>query len=124
MDKPNTIRPGEVEIDLAGWGRPLTLKPSLTAALNLNRRYGGLGPLMTKLGAYDFDAYVQVIAQGGGVTEKGMKKLPDAVYATGLLSLAVPLTNFVAVLFNGGRPPGEKAEDPDAAPEDDDPSSE
>jgi hypothetical protein len=121
----STIRPGEVEIDLAGWGRPIKLVPSITAATNLSRRFGGFQPLMAKLGAFDFDAYVAVIAQGASMTEKGIKKLPDCVYQTGVLGLAVPLIKYVSALSNGGKPPGP-AEDEDAepAPEDDDPLDE
>lgn len=120
-DAPKMIRPGEVEIELVGWGRPLKLVPSLTAATNLNRRYQGLGNLIQRIAAYDFEAFVAIIAAGAGVTEKGMRKLPDAVYDTGLINLVVPLTKFCTTLANGGRP----AEvDDGAEPEADDPSQE
>jgi hypothetical protein len=85
MDLPE-IRPGTVEIDLTGWGRPLKLVPSLDAAMSLNRRYGGFGPLTDKVRAYDLDVFVAIIAAGAKVTEAGLAKLPDCVWQTGMFN--------------------------------------
>jgi hypothetical protein len=122
VDTPNELRPGQIEIELKGWGRPLTLIPSIDAAISLNRRYKGLRELAERVQAYDFDAFVAVIAAGAQVTDKGLAKLPGCVFETGLLDLVVPLTKFCTVLANGGRPlvsrpdVDEDAEPPDPSP--------
>lgn len=123
-DKPNAIRPGEVTIDLTrqvnGEDKPWTLRlvPSLTAATNLNRKFGGMQALIQRVGAYDLDAYAAIIQAGAGVTDKYKGDLLEAVYRKGILNLIVPLTQFCTTLANGGRPIGEdKADDPEEAAE-------
>lgn len=118
----NPIRPGEVEIELVGWGRPLVLRPTLKAAMALSKRYDGLQMLIQRMGVMDFEAYVQVIAAGADVLPKGMEKLRECVFATGTIDLLPDLTRYCCILANGGRPVGETK--PDDKPEDGDPSPE
>lgn len=112
-NKPQTIRPGEVEITLKGWGRPLVLVPSIDAGRKISRRYGGLTPAVQRVGFFDFDAYVHIIAAGAQVTDAGMERLETAVFDTGLIGLAAPLTKFLTLLGSGGRPVDEVEETPD-----------
>jgi hypothetical protein len=110
MDAPkHEIRPGQVEITLVGFPNPLVLTPSLRAATTLSRRYGGLKELVDKVQAFDVEAFIAIIGASAGLAEAGLAKLPDAVFDTGVLNIAVPLMKFCTSLANGGRPIGEDA---------------
>jgi hypothetical protein len=115
MDAPNEIRPGQVEITLSGFNRPLILKPSIEAALAVSRKYGGIREAADRVERFDVEAIIAVIAAGAGLAENGMKKLPGAVFETGIMALGVPVTRFLVALANGGRParPNEPDEDQD-----------
>lgn len=104
MDMPNELRPGQVEVTLAGFPNPLTLTPSLKAATTLSRRYGGLKELVEHIQAMDIEAFIAIIGASAGLAEAGMTKLPEAVYETGVMNLSLPLTKFCVALANGGRP--------------------
>jgi hypothetical protein len=123
-DTPKKIRPGEVEITLAGFPHPLRLVPSIDAARILSRRYGGLLKVVEKVGMFDIDTFGHIIAAGavtasGGLTEKAIKRLPDLIFDTGMANLVQPLSAYVNALAMGGRPKEPDADDPPA--EDDDP---
>lgn len=105
MDAPLVeVASGEIEISLPGFERPIILKPNANAGIRLSRKFGGIRPLADRVAAYDFEAIIEVVAVAGGVTDKGMTKLPDAVFAAGVMNLAVPVTRFLLALANSGRP--------------------
>lgn len=96
---------GEVEITLNGRKEVLRCSPRAARAVN------GLGSFATafqRIGAFDFDAYVTVMAAGLG---KKPSDIEDAVYQNGMPDLVEPLSEFVSLLMNGGRPraPAEPA---------------
>jgi hypothetical protein len=88
----------QVEITLNG--RTETLVCTLRAARIVNAG-GGFIEVLRKLTAYDMDAYVGVVAAG---LNKKPADVEDAVFASGLPDLNEPLSNFVSMLANGGRP--------------------
>ena len=88
----------EVEIDLNG--KTETLRCTLKAAKLVNSG-GGYGEVLRKLAVFDHDAYVHVVAAGMG---KKPGDVEDAVYRAGLPSLTEPLSEYVMLLANGGRP--------------------
>lgn len=106
------IGAGEVEISLSGMR--VVLKPTLQAATVLSRKWGGLQKLIIALGGYELDAYVDCIVVAGGVTEKGKAALPERVFSHGIVNLIGPLTQFVGLLANGGRPSEPPADDDEA----------
>lgn len=94
---------GEVTITLSG--REETLKSTLRAARDVNAACGGFIEAYRKLMAFDFEAYVAIVASGLG---KKRQEVEDDVFKTGLASLSEPLAEFVGYLSNGGRDPAEK----------------
>lgn len=105
---------GEVEIELGG-GK-YVLRPTLQAAKTVNKVFGGFTAALRELMAFNFDAYVAVIAAGLGKTpnqfleENSENKITveEAVYQTGIEALNEPASKFVGYLTNGGRDPNEK----------------
>lgn len=88
----------EVEITLNG--KTETLRCTLRAAKKVNVG-GGIVEVLRRLGAFDMDAYTAVIAAG---LDKKMADVEDAVFATGMADLNEPVTEYVMLLANGGRP--------------------
>lgn len=88
----------EVEITLNG--RTETLRCTLRAAKRVNSG-GGFAETLRKLAVFDMDAYVAVIAAG---LDKAPATIEDAVFSTGMPDLNEPLSNYVTLLANGGKP--------------------
>jgi hypothetical protein len=94
--------PGEVGITIAG--QEMTLRSSLLAAKTINTHFGSFGEAYQQIAKLNLAAYVAVIATGIGA--KGMPKdLDEQVFQTGLPTLVEPLTEYLNLLVNGGRPP-------------------
>lgn len=89
---------GEVDIELDG--KTVTLKSTLAAAKRVNAA-GGLRYIAERLDAYDFDAYVTVIAAGA---DKRNAEVEQAVFSAGMARLQVPLGVYIAFLASGGKP--------------------
>lgn len=112
-DKP-TPGAGDVEIELDG--ETVVLKPSLDACITISRAGGGLygqNTLTDRIARADFDAMAAVIRAGLGLTGNAVKNLDGQIYRTGLVNLIGPLTRFVMIVGNGGRPRPKDAEDGD-----------
>ena len=112
-DKP-TPGAGDVEIELDG--ETVTLKPTLEACQTISRAGGGLygqGTLTDRIARADFDAMAAVIRAGLGLTGNAVKGLDGQIYRTGLVNLIGPLTRFVMIVGNGGRPRPDNADDED-----------
>lgn len=90
---------GEIDITLADGSA--TLRSSLRAAKEVNAMFGDYQAAFKRLAAYDFSAYVAIVASGLG---KQPRDVEERVYGVGLPSLTKPLSDFVALLSNGGRP--------------------
>lgn len=110
MSKPE-IGAGDVEIELDG--ETIVLKPSLGACQALCRAPGGLyratpydaPSVADRLTAFDLDTMALIIRAGLGLGPGAVKDLEEKIYNTGLLNLRLPLSNFVGIVANGGRPP-------------------
>jgi hypothetical protein len=89
----------EVAITLDG--KDVSLKCGSEAAKIVNAIAGGMLPAIGRLGALDFDAYVQIVAAG---LNKKPRDVEAAVYKTGIVELTKPLITFVEHLTNGGKP--------------------
>lgn len=112
MSKPE-IGAGDIEIVLDG--ETVVLKPSLQACQTLCRAPGGLyrasaydaPSVADRLLAYDLDTMAMIIRAGLGLGAGAVKELEEKIYNTGLLNLRLPLSNFVGIVANGGRPPAK-----------------
>jgi hypothetical protein len=88
---------GEVTITLGD--RSETLRPTLKAARQINA-LGGFVEVFRRLGAFDLETYIAVVAAGTG---KKPAQVEEAVYAAGIQTLTEPLAEFVSILANGGK---------------------
>lgn len=89
----------EVEVTIKG--RPETLKCSLKAAKTVNAVAGGFQGALARLAAMDQEAYFLIVAAG---LNKKPIDVEQAVYETGLPNLTEPLSAYVLLLANGGKP--------------------
>jgi len=89
----------EVEITLRG--KSETIRCTLKAAKAVNALAGGFQGALARLANMDQEAYFQIVAAGLG---KKPIDVEQAVYETGLTNLTEPLSNFVLMLANGGKP--------------------
>lgn len=96
-------------------GKDFTLRSSLKAATAISQRFGGLNEAFAALSRAQIDAYVFIIRAGLPKDEAKQlgDDLPEAVWRTGLDSLAEPVARFVNRLRNGGREPGLIDDDDD-----------
>lgn len=105
---------GDIEVKILG--KEYTLKPTLTVAKLLSKKFGGGLSAVNRINQFDIDAYFDVISAGLGLTEKGEsvfadgKGLSEALYETGMMNLAAPCIRFVHIVINGGKPPSEDGE--------------
>ncbi|TPN26629.1 hypothetical protein FKO01_25485 [Mesorhizobium sp. B2-3-3] len=111
MIKP-ALGAGNVEIELDG--DTVVLRPSLMAAQAISRQSGGISSAVRAVGNYDFDVIVSVVTLGLGLTGNEAKEVPNRVYRTGLTDLVGPVSTYLTIIANGGRPMsgGEEAADP------------
>jgi len=72
--------------------------------MTINSIFGSYTAAFRKLAEYDMSAYVSIVATALG---KPMKEVEADVYAAGLPDLVAPLTTYLNLLANGGRPPAE-----------------
>lgn len=105
---------GNVPITLDG--EEAVLRPSLKAAQTISKQSGGIIAAVQAVGRFDFETIVAVIALGLGVSQaREVQTLAEKVYSTGLTDLVEPVTKFLTIIANGGRPVdggGEGAKDP------------
>jgi len=78
------------------------LRCSLRAAKEINLVFGSYGAAYKRITEYDFGAYIAIVAAGLG---KSGKEVEVDVYNVGMPDLVRPLTDFLGLLSNGGRPP-------------------
>jgi hypothetical protein len=96
------IKKARIEIELDG--EPVTLIPSPDAIITLSRAYDGFKPLLDAIGRFNFDAISSTIVAGAGVDGKESRELVQKVAKTNIIELVPPLTAFVMILLNGGKP--------------------
>lgn len=108
-----SIGSGNVTITLDG--EDVVMKPSLKAAQTISKTSGGIIAAVQAVGRMDFDTVVTVIALGLGKTgTRDVQDIAEKVYATGITELVEPVTRFLTIVANGGRPVagGEEEQDP------------
>lgn len=96
---------GNVAFELDG--EDAVLKPSLKAAQAISRHAGGVRAALQAVAGLDFDTIVHVVGLGLGAEGRELKALPEKVYATGLAELVAPVTRYLVIIANGGRPADE-----------------
>jgi hypothetical protein len=97
-----TLTAGDVPFMLAGERR--VLRPTLRAVNHISNVCGGLKKALTAVGEFDMTAMTAVIRAGLNLTDQESKKLPEMIYETGILELTGPLSDFIVILANGGKP--------------------
>jgi len=94
---------GNVTITLDG--DEVTLRPSLKAAQTISKQAGGIIAAIHAVGRFDFETIVSVVALGLGVSQaKEVQSLAEKVYSTGITDLVEPVTKYLTIIANGGRP--------------------
>ncbi|MEO9230370.1 MAG: hypothetical protein ABI216_15700 [Devosia sp.] len=105
-----TLGAGNVDILLGD--ETVTLRPTLRAAQTISKQSGGIVSALQAVSRFDFDVISSVIALGLNKTSpRDQQDIAEKVYETGLSDLIEPVTNFLAILANGGRPVTAKASD-------------
>lgn len=110
----SSLGAGNVVITLDG--EETVLRPSLKAAQTISKQSGGIIAAVQAVSRFDFETIVSVIALGTGVSQaREVQALAEKVYSSGLTDLVEPVTRFLTIVANGGRPVaagGEGEEDP------------
>src|SRR3569623_630630 len=89
------------EVEITQKGQKESLRCTLKAAKAVNAMAGGYQNALARLAAMDQDAYSAIVAAG---LSKRPMDVEQAVYEAGLPTLAQPLSTFVMMLANGGKP--------------------
>jgi len=110
-----TLGAGNVEIELDG--QTVVLKPTLRAAQTISRQSGGILGAVERIGKFDLDTMIQVVTLGLNATGKEAQTIPDKVWETGMTELVAPVTKFLSILANGGRPVDEDGGEGDGDPQ-------
>lgn len=94
---------GQISIKLGD--EEAVLMPTLFAATRISRHFGGLQNCLQKMTTGDLDALTTVVRYGLGFkSEAEANGLDEKVWRAGVFSLTTPVTEYVLVLSNGGRP--------------------
>lgn len=88
----------EVSIKLNG--AEVSLRPTLKAAMTIDKSFGGMLKAFQAVTEMSFAAYAIVIAAG---LEKKPSAVEEDIFATGLEDLVEPVAEFLSLLMNGGR---------------------
>lgn len=96
------IKMARIDIDIDG--DAVTLIPSPDAIITLSRAYDGFKPLLDAIGRFNFDAISATIVAGVGAEGKDARDLIQRVAKTNIIELVPPLTAYVMILLNGGKP--------------------
>jgi hypothetical protein len=94
---------GEIDVPFAD--EKIRLTANLFAAKGISRHFGGFQQAMNKVGAGDLEAFIAVVRYGLGIRSDAEAKLiEERVFRAGVLRLTAPLTEYVLILANGGKP--------------------
>lgn len=91
---------GDVELTLDA--KPVVLKSTLGAAIEIDERLGGFAEAFRQLAGFKLGAFTIIVAAGMGRRPNEVK---EAVYRSGMADLIAPLTEYLTLLSNGGRAP-------------------
>lgn len=99
---------GQVKIILDGEER--ILKPTIPAMRHIDAHFGGYQPAFDALRRSSVSACAFIVRHGLGMDDREAKEVFDKVARTGTAELVGPLSEFIAILANGGRPLNGEAE--------------
>jgi hypothetical protein len=99
------IDAGQVEVELGE--QTYVLKPTLSAMLKIDRKFGSIRTAMEQCGALSLDAVSTVVAAGAGLGSREAGDVPEAVFKAGVVNVATPVVEYLALLIN---PTGRDAE--------------
>jgi hypothetical protein len=108
---------GNIDIPLAEG--TATLSPTLYAATRVSKHFGGFQAALNRVSAGELDAITAVVRFGLGIkSDADAIGLDEKVWQAGVLRLTAPITEFVLILANGGRPIGDVGGAPDTEKKD------
>jgi hypothetical protein len=82
-----------------------TLTANLFAAKGISRHFGGFQSAMNKVASGDLEAFTAVVRYGMGIrSDTEGHFVEQQVFRAGILRLTAPLTEFVLICANGGKP--------------------
>jgi hypothetical protein len=96
---------GDVTITLGG--REAVLKCTLGAAMKVDEELGGFAGALQAVSTFRLSAFVCVVAAGLGKPQQDVR---EAVFKEGLTNLIGPVSEYLALLTNGGRKADEVKE--------------
>lgn len=98
-----SIGAGNVDIELDGETR--TLRPTLRAAQTISKQAGGIMSAVQAIARFDLEVMTGVIALGLDIKKPAeVNELAEKIYSTGMADLVEPVTQYLSILANGGRP--------------------
>lgn len=96
------ITSGQVSAPLGG--DTVTLIPSIEAITSISRVFGGVDPAAKRVLALDIEAHATIITLGAGLKGVEARGVAGHLYRQGIDQTVLPLTNYLLILRNGGRP--------------------
>jgi len=84
-------------------GEDVELAANVRASRTICRLYGGLTEVMNKANVYDFDTLVNVVNAAAGRVGKAAEATADAVFNTGIVTVAPWIVQYVQFLAAGGK---------------------
>ena len=106
---PIAVHDGEMQVPFGDV--TVTLTANLFAAKGISHHFGGFQQALNKMAAGDLEAFIVVVRFGMGIKgETQTRQIEELVFRAGVLRLTAPLTEFVLIAANGGKPIGVEAE--------------
>lgn len=101
------IQVATVELDLTGGA--VTLQPTARALMEISKRFGSITNALQQVIAMNSEAIVTIVRIGGRIGDQRAKVLAEEVFAFGLADILAPVSRYITILLNGGRPPKEES---------------
>lgn len=106
-----TLGAGNVTITLVD--EEVILRPTLRACQTISKQAGGIMSAVNAVGRFDIEVMTAVIALGLDIRKPAeVNELAEKVYTTGMADLVEPVTQYLSILANGGRPVSGGEENP------------
>ncbi len=89
-------------------GKTYTLKPTLKASMRLDKELRGFQQGLRDLMALKLHTAFVIVTVGAGIRgEDDIKKMQEDLYDFGIVKLSGPCAEYLGILMNGGKRPGE-----------------
>lgn len=95
-------------VELALSGGTVTLQPTARALMEISKRFGSVTSALQQVIAMNSEAIVTIVRVGGRVGDQRAKVLAEEIFAYGLAECLAPVSRYIAILLNGGRPPKDE----------------